>query len=51
VGQALVVRGVGVKQFAGQDALRQIVDPPPAVSPDADDVAHVQQPLDGDLRF
>ena len=50
VGQALRVGLLAVQQLAGEHPLGQVVHPAPAVPPDADDFAHVQQPLDGDLR-
>ena len=50
VDQAFGVRRVLAEQFAGQDPLGQVVDPPPALPAHADHVADVQQPLGGDLR-
>ena len=50
VGQALRVGRRAVQQLAGQHPLGQVIHPAPAVPADADHVAHVQQPLDGDLR-
>ncbi len=50
VGQAFPIVRVAVQQPGRQDPLGQVIHPPPAVPAHADHLAHVQQPLHGDLR-
>jgi hypothetical protein len=49
VRQALGVGGLVGEQAAGENPVREVVHPAPALPAHADHVAHVQQPLDGDL--
>ena len=51
VGQAFGVGRIAVQQLAGQHPPGQVIHAAPAVPADADHLAHIQQPLHGDLRF
>jgi hypothetical protein len=49
MGKALGVAGLVGEQAAGQNPVREVVHPAPALPAHADHLAHVQQPLDCDL--